>query len=127
MFLQRSNRSRWLLAVACSVGTFLSGGLARASLEPVVRTVAGEVEAVNVSATPQIIVVTVMLPTKETMIVGATVGPDIPIVRGKRRVGLDEVRVGDHVTIQYRKDEAGLTAESLAVHPSTHRKPGGPR
>ncbi len=127
MILLSSNRARWLLAVAFSLGTFLSSGLAQASFESVVRTVAGEVEAVNVAATPQIIVVKVMLPTKETMIVGATVGPDIPITRGKRRVGLDEIRVGDHVTIQYRKDEAGLTAESLVVRPSTHRKPGGPR
>ena len=115
MFSRRSNRSRWLLAVACSVGTFLLGGLAQASFEPVVRTVAGEVEAVNVAATPQIIVVKVVLPTKETMIVGATVASDILITRGKKRASLSDLKAGDRVQFTYEKHETGIAARAIHV------------
>ncbi|MBI5855081.1 MAG: hypothetical protein HZB35_07615, partial [Nitrospirae bacterium] len=80
-------RSSWSTMPALwVVGLLLAPAGTAAS--PLVRTVSGDVEAVNLAAAPQVIVVKVILPTKEDMIVGATVAPDVPITRGKKRASL---------------------------------------
>ncbi len=79
----------------------------------VVRTVSGEVEAVNVAVTPPIIVVKVRLPSREEMIVGATVAADVPVTRGKKRASLAEIKSGDHVRITYEKHAEGISAKAI--------------
>lgn len=116
MSRRRSHRAFWFAALVPWTWMLFSTAPVSASLERIVRTVAGEVEAVNLSATPQIIVVKVMLPTKEAMIVGATVGPDIPITRGKKRASLSDLKAGDHVQFTYEKHETGIAARAIHVH-----------
>jgi hypothetical protein len=86
----------------------------------IIRTVVGEVIGLNVQDTPQVIVVKVILPSKEEMIVGATVGPEVTIVRGKQPIGLADLTVGETVTFTYLKNQDGLVAR--AIHA---RKTGG--
>ena len=89
--------------------------LAAQAAGSVVRTVSGEVEAVNVAVTPPVIVVKVMLPTKEEMIVGATVAAEVPVMRGKKRASLAEIKAGEQVRITYEKHAEGIAARSIHV------------
>lgn len=82
---------------------------------PLVRTVSGDVEAVNLAAAPQVIVVKVILPTKEDLIVGATVGADVAITRGKEQASLADVKAGDRVRITYEKRADGIAARAIHV------------
>lgn len=104
-------RSSWLVVVLGFVTLCLPRTAVTAG--PLVRTVAGEVEAVNLTTSPQVIVVKVILPTKEDMIVGATVGPDVPITRGKKRTSLAEIKTGDHIRITYEKHLDGIAAKAI--------------
>lgn len=88
------------------------GRVADAASEGAVRTVQGEVVAVNVTDSPQVIVVKAMAGRKE-MIVGATVESGAEITRGKQRVSLDSLKVGDKVSITYVKNQDGLVARSI--------------
>jgi hypothetical protein len=81
--------------------------------DSIVRTVSGEVEAVNMAVAPPIIVVKVRLPSKEEMIVGATVAADVPVARGKKRTSLAEIRMGEQVSLTYEKHAEGLAARSI--------------
>lgn len=79
------------------------------------RTVQGEVVAVNLQSTPHVIVVKVHLPSKQEMIVGATVGAGTAITRGKQTIGLDAIKPGQIVSLTYSKSESGLDARSIQV------------
>lgn len=103
-----------LAAAVLAVGWIVASGVSTAAA-PSTRTVHGELEAVNLTASPNIIVVKVMLPTKEDMIVGAGVGPDVRIARRKKAIALSDLKIGEPVTITYVKDENGLTARSIRV------------
>jgi hypothetical protein len=83
--------------------------------EPAVRSVQGEVIAVTVDDTPQIIVVKTVIGTKKEMIVGATVESGTVITRGKNRVSLADVKVGEKVELKYIKNAEGLVAKSVRV------------
>lgn len=80
-----------------------------------VRTVQGEVVAVNVQDSPNVIVVKTVTAKKQEMIVGAVVESGAVITRGKERVGLDSVKVGETVSLTYLKGEEGLIARSIQV------------
>ena len=71
--------------------------------------------AVNLQSTPNIIVVKVILPSKQEMIVGATVGPDVAITVEKQAIGLSGIKTGQTVSLTYVKDQDGLTAKSIQV------------
>lgn len=86
-----------------------------AATEPVVRTVRGAVMAVNVSASPQVIVVQTMTPSHEELIVGAAVNSGTVITRHKQPAHLNELRVGEPVTITYLKSKDGLIAQAIQV------------
>lgn len=79
------------------------------------RTVQGEVVAVNLQSTPHVIVVKVHLPSKQEMIVGATVGAGTAITHGKQAIGLDAIKPGQIVSVTYIKSESGLDARSIQV------------
>ena len=96
----------------------LYGGLApwsAAQADTVTRTVQGQVVAVNLQSSPNIIVVKVILPSKQEMIVGATVGPDVAITKEKQAIGLSGIKTGQTVSLTYVKNEDGLTAKSIQV------------
>lgn len=83
--------------------------------EPTVRSVRGEVVAVTVNDTPQVIVVKAMTGGKKEMIVGATVESGTVVTRGKDRVSLGDVKVGESVELKYIKNADGLVAKSVHV------------
>jgi hypothetical protein len=83
-----------------------------AASESSVRTVQGEVVAVNVTDSPHVIVVKAEMGKKET-IVGATVESGVEITRGKQRVSLDSLQVGEKVALTYVKKNDGLAARSI--------------
>ena len=78
-----------------------------------VRTVRGQVVAVNLSASPPVIVETVPIGTDDALVVGATVDNGTDISRGPRKVALTDVKVGETVVISYVKHEGGLSARSI--------------
>ncbi len=78
-----------------------------------VRTVRGEVVAVNGQATPPTIVVKAMSGKKQEMIVGATVDPSVAVMRGKTRVTLGDIKPGETVELHYVKHEDGLAARAI--------------
>ena len=111
----------WLIRIA------LSGVIAVAALfshpvdmplaaEDVVRQVRGIVEAVNPLDTPPVIVVRSRSGSKDEVVVGAVIKQGIPIVHGNKRVGMKQIRIGDHVTLTYIKSREGLMARSVTIH-----------
>jgi hypothetical protein len=83
--------------------------------ETVQRTVRGIVVATNVDVDPQTIVVTVSLPNKEELVVGARVPSDTRITRGKQAARLAEVKAGEKAELMYLKAPDGLIARSIHV------------
>lgn len=86
---------------------------AQAESKTAARTVRGEVVAINVQDSPNTIVVKAMKGSKEELIVGATVGADTKIVRGKQKIGLDALKMGESVDLSYVKQDDGLVARSI--------------
>lgn len=78
-----------------------------------VRAVRGDVVAINVHDSPNVIVVKAMKGGKNELIVGATVGADTTIRRGKQKVGLETLKVGESVDLTYVKQDDGLVARSI--------------
>ncbi len=75
----------------------------------------GTVEAVSANDTPPVIVVKGMRGPKEEIVVGAAVKPGTIILRGKKKIALDQIRPGDKVTMKYTKSREGLTVRSIVV------------
>lgn len=84
--------------------------------EVIQRTVRGTVVATNVEANPQIIVVKVLLPSKEEMIVGARVSADTKITKGKQAAQLADLKAGQTAEVTYLKTAEGLLAQSIRAH-----------
>lgn len=80
-----------------------------------VRTVRGEVVAINVNDSPNVIVVKTMTVTNKELIVGATVESGAEITRGSKPVSLSAIKVGESVVLTYIKNENGLIARSVHV------------
>jgi len=83
--------------------------------ETLQRTLRGTVIATNVDADPQTIVISVLLPNKEELIVGARVPQDTTITRKKQVAQLAELKVGEAAEITYLKAPDGLIARSVHV------------
>lgn len=96
-----------------ALGVGLFGSTTASAADPVVRTVRGEVIAVTVSDTPQVIVVKTMTAAKKEMIVGATVESGAAVTRGKVRITLADIKVGETVELKYIKNTDGLVAKSI--------------
>lgn len=80
-----------------------------------VRWATGQVVAVNTKDTPNVIVISATTAKNEELIVGATVGGQVPVTRGKQAVTLQEIQVGESVTLKYVKTLEGLEARSIHV------------
>lgn len=96
-----------------ALGVGLVGSGTASAGEPAVRTVRGEVIAVTVSESPQVIVVKTLTAAKKEMIVGATVESGAAVTRGKNRVTLADIKVGETVELKYIKNADGLVAKSI--------------
>lgn len=81
-----------------------------------VRTVQGEIVAVNVEDFPNVIVVRVPLPEKKELIVGATVKATTANSRGSQHVRLENLKVSETVVVTYSKGADGLVARSIQAH-----------
>lgn len=105
---------RWSWGVV--IGLAVIGGAVssvQAESKEAARTVRGEVVAVNVQDSPNTIVVKAMKGGKDELIVGATVGADTKILRGKQKIGLDALKMGESVDLSYVKQDDGLAARSI--------------
>ena len=107
---------------ACVLSVILACGIAVTAIpvsihaeETIQRTLRGTVVATNVDADPQTIVISVVLPNKEELIVGARVPQDTNITRKKQAAGLAELKSGEKVEITYLKAPDGLIARSIHV------------
>ncbi len=100
-----------LLAVAGVIGFTVPF----AAADSPVRTVKGEVVAVNVSDSPPVIVVKAMTAKKQQLIVGTVVEPNTVITRGGKKVTLDSIKPGESAVLTYVKNEDGLVARSIHV------------
>lgn len=93
-----------------------SVGDARAARE-VAHTIRGIVESVHASETPPTIMITTRIGEKEEVLIGAYLAKNATIVRGKQRIALDRIRVGETVSMTYVKTRRGLAALSIMVGP----------
>ena len=80
-----------------------------------VRSVRGQVVAVNVTDSPQVIVVKAMTPDKKELIVGATVDSGAEITRGNQRITLKDIKIGESAQLTYTKSPDGLAVRSIRV------------
>jgi hypothetical protein len=107
-------KARWVLIWMSMVILGLSGAaVPDAGAE--VRSVRGQVVAVNVTDSPQVIVVKAMTPDKKELIVGATVDSGAEITRGNQRITLKDVKVGESAQLTYTKSPDGLAARSIRI------------
>ena len=53
---------------------------------------------------------------EEEIVVGAMVQQGATVLRGKRKIGLDQIHVGDDVTLKYVKTREGLAVRSIVLH-----------
>jgi hypothetical protein len=109
------------LTVSRSVGSLVSIGVFFAVAvsglaEDTIRTVKGTVTAVNVKASPKVLVVRAMTQENKEMIVGVTVETGATITRGGKPATLEDLRTGEWVVLRYIKDASGLTARSIEAH-----------
>ncbi len=96
------------------IGAFLAPTHALASMGSPMR-VRGEVMAVNVHDTPNVIVIRTTTTKNQELIVGAIVDPDVDITHGSRPVSLRSLKEGDSVVLVYVKTLEGLVARSIHV------------
>lgn len=95
-------------------GTVWNGGTAFTSTDSGTQ-VQGEVVAVNLKDTPNVIVLRSTTTDNQELIVGAMVDPDVKIKRGTRHVSLSDIKPGESVAIVYVKTLEGLIARSINV------------
>lgn len=77
--------------------------------------VRGQVVVINVTDTPNVIVIRTTTANNQELIVGAIVDPEVDISQGKRRVSLRSLKGGEFVDLVYVKTLEGLVAQSIHV------------
>ena len=75
----------------------------------------GQVVTVNVAQTPHMIVVKTPLTKHDDMTVGAKVTAQTRIVRKRKRIALQTIRVGEVVWLTYVKQRDGVFAQIIQV------------
>lgn len=78
-----------------------------------VLRVQGTVVAVNVADQPNVIVVKRPLGRDDELVVGAVLDAHTVVKRGHKRVGLDDLKAGEAVTMTYVKGRDGLLARTI--------------
>lgn len=103
-----------LLYVALAgLGSFLNSVYAAGNN---VHEIRGTVQTISPREVPAVIVVKSLRTSKEAIIVGAMVKSGASVLRGRKKIGLDQIRPGDSVTLQYVKTREGLTVRSILLH-----------
>jgi len=102
-----------LCVALAGLGSFLTSVYAASNM---VHEIKGTVEAVNLADDPPVIVVRGPYGANEATVVGAVLKPGATIVRGKKRIGLDQIHAGDKVTLKYVKTRDGLAVRSIVLH-----------
>ncbi|WP_447975438.1 hypothetical protein [Nitrospira sp. Kam-Ns4a] len=111
----RGGRARALFW-SVALGLVVAGAPAGATdVKAPVRTVQGEIVAVNLEAAPPVLVAKTQTAKKQELIVGVVVQPDAVITRGKQRVALGDIKVGERVDLTYVRDANGLVAKAIHV------------
>ena len=102
-----------LCVVLAGLGSFLTSVYAANNT---VHEIRGTVESIGAGDVPPVIVVKGQHGSSEGIVVGAVVQQGAVILRGKRKIGLDHIHVGDKVTLKYIKTREGLLARSIVLH-----------
>ncbi|MBK8378642.1 MAG: hypothetical protein IPL14_12035 [Nitrospira sp.] len=102
-----------LCVALAGLGSFLTSVYAASNT---VHEIKGTVEAVNLADDPPVIVVRGQHGANEATVVGAVLKQGVTIVRGKKRIGLDQIHAGDKVTLKYVKTRDGLAVRSIVLH-----------
>ncbi len=103
-----------LLCVAfAGLGSLLNSVYAANST---VHEIRGTVQSVTPGDTPPVVVIRGLHGHKEEIVVGAMVQQGATVLRGKRKIGLDQIQVGDDVTLKYVKTREGLAVRSIVLH-----------
>lgn len=102
-----------LCVVLAGLGSFLTSVYAANNT---VHEIRGTVESIGAGDVPPVIVVKGQHGSSEGIVVGAVVQQGAVILRGKRKIGLDHIHVGDKVTLKYIKTREGLLVRSIVLH-----------
>ena len=102
-----------LCVALAGLGSFLTSVYAASNT---VHEIKGTVEAVNLADDPPVIVVRGQHGANEATVVGAVLKQGTTIVRGKKRIGLDQIHARDKVTLKYVKTRDGLAVRSIVLH-----------
>ena len=102
-----------LCVALAGLGSFLTSVYAASNT---VHEIKGTVEAVNLADDPPVIVVRGQHGANDATVVGAGLKQGATIVRGKKRIGLDQIHAGDKVTLKYVKTRDGLAVRSIVLH-----------
>lgn len=102
-----------LCVALAGLGSFLTSVYAANNT---VHEIRGTVESIGAGDVPPVIVVKGQHGSSEGIVVGAVVQQGAVILRGKRKIGLDHIHVGDKVTLKYIKTREGLLARSIVLH-----------
>ena len=101
-----------LCVALAGLGSFLTSVYAASNT---VHEIKGTVEAVNAGDNPPVIVVKGQHGSNEEIVVGAVVKQGATILRGKKRIGLEQIHAGDKVILRYVKTRDGLTVRSIVI------------
>jgi hypothetical protein len=107
-----------LIGAICCVVISGAGSLSNSvyASNTTTHEIRGTVDAVSPNDSPPVIVVKGMRGPKEEVVVGAVVKPSTIILRAKKKIGLDQIRLGEKVTMKYSKGREGLTVRSIVIH-----------
>ncbi|GAB1723359.1 MAG: hypothetical protein GDA65_17015 [Nitrospira sp. CR1.1] len=102
-----------LCVTLAGLGSFLTSVYAASHT---VHEIKGTVENVNAGEDPPVIVVKGQHGLNEAIVVGAVIKQGAAILRGKKKIRLDQIHAGDTVTLKYVKTRDGLTVRSIVLH-----------
>ena len=80
-----------------------------------VHEIRGRVQSISPGDTPPVIVIRGLHGLKEEIVVGAMVQQGAAFLRGKK-ITLEQIHVGDDVTLRYVKTRDGLAVRSIVLH-----------
>ncbi len=101
-------------AIVIVLGSMCLSSLSMADGQSTI-SITGTLVAVNIIDTPNAIVLKTHTKAKEELIVGATVHPEVEVLRGTKKVSLGSLKVGETVRLVYSKTLEGLVAHSIHV------------
>lgn len=102
-----------LCVALAGLGSFLTSVYAASNT---VHEMKGTVENVNASEDPPVIVVKGQHGASEVIVVGGVLKQGATIMRGKKRITLEQIHAGDTVTLKYVKTRDGLIVRSIVLH-----------